>query len=40
MKDSAEVERAKAAWIEAAHAAGKPVPAARYRPAIDSASSR
>ncbi len=30
----AEVERAKAAWLEAARAAGKPVPRPRYRPAI------
>lgn len=30
----AEVEIAKAAWIEAARAAGKPVPRPRYRPAI------
>jgi predicted RNase H-like HicB family nuclease len=30
----AEVERAKAAWIAAAHDAGKPVPAPRYRPVI------
>ena len=30
----AEVERAKAAWLEAARAAGKPVPTPRYRPAI------
>jgi predicted RNase H-like HicB family nuclease len=36
----AEVESAKAAWIEAVRAAGKAVPAPRYRPAIDSASSR
>jgi len=36
----AEVERAKAAWIEAARAAGKPVPAPHYRPQIYSASSR
>jgi predicted RNase H-like HicB family nuclease len=27
----AEVERAKAAWLEAARAEGKPVPAPRYR---------
>jgi len=26
-----EVERAKAAWLEAARAAGKPVPEPRYR---------
>ena len=30
----AEVEKAKAAWIAAARAAGKPVPPPRYRPAI------
>jgi predicted RNase H-like HicB family nuclease len=30
----AEVERAKAAWIDAAREAGKPVPSPRYRPAI------
>ncbi len=30
----AEVERAKAAWIQAAHEAGKAVPVPRYRPAI------
>ena len=30
----AEVLRAKAAWIEAANAAGKPIPPPRYRPAI------
>jgi predicted RNase H-like HicB family nuclease len=30
----AEVERAREAWIEAARAAGKPVPAPRYKPAI------
>lgn len=29
-----EVERAKAAWIEAAKEAGKPVPPPRYRPVI------
>ena len=29
-----EVERAKAAWLEAASAAGKPVPEPRYRPVI------
>lgn len=29
-----EVERAKQLWIEAARAAGKPVPLPRYRPAI------
>jgi len=30
----AEVGQAKAAWLEAARAAGKPVPLPRYRPAI------
>lgn len=30
----AEVETAKAAWIEAARAGGKNVPPPRYRPAI------
>jgi predicted RNase H-like HicB family nuclease len=30
----AELERAKAAWLEAARAEGKPVPEPRYRPAI------
>ncbi|MEK6608397.1 MAG: type II toxin-antitoxin system HicB family antitoxin [Myxococcota bacterium] len=30
----AEVERARAAWIEAARQAGKAVPEPRYRPAI------
>ena len=30
----AEVLHAKAAWIEAANAAGKPIPPPRYRPAI------
>lgn len=29
-----EVERAKAAWLEAARAEGKPIPRPRYRPAI------
>jgi predicted RNase H-like HicB family nuclease len=29
-----EVLRAKAAWLEAARAAGKPIPDPRYRPAI------
>ena len=28
----AEVERAKTAWLEAARAAGKPIPRSRYRP--------
>jgi predicted RNase H-like HicB family nuclease len=30
----AEVERAKAAWLEAARLAGKPIPPPRYRPVI------
>ena len=30
----AEVERAKNAWLEAARAAGKPIPPPRYRPLI------
>lgn len=30
----AELEVARAAWLEAARAAGKPVPRPRYRPAI------
>jgi predicted RNase H-like HicB family nuclease len=30
----AEVELAKAAWLEAAKAEGKPIPPPRYRPAI------
>jgi len=34
----AEVKRAKEAWIEAARAAGKPVPPPRYRPLIYQAS--
>ena len=29
-----EVQIAKAAWLEAARAAGKPIPAPKYRPAI------
>jgi predicted RNase H-like HicB family nuclease len=29
-----EVEIAKAAWLEAARAEGKPIPTPRYRPAI------
>lgn len=29
-----EVKRAKAAWIEAAKEAGKPIPPPRYRPVI------
>jgi predicted RNase H-like HicB family nuclease len=30
----AQVEQAKAAWLDAARAAGKPIPEPRYRPAI------
>ena len=30
----AQLERAKAAWIEAANAEGKAIPKPRYRPAI------
>jgi len=30
----AEVERAKAAWLEAARAEGTPIPPPRYRPVI------
>jgi predicted RNase H-like HicB family nuclease len=30
----AELELARAAWLEAAKAAGKPIPEPRYRPAI------
>ena len=30
----AEVGRAKAAWLEAARDAGKPIPTPRYRPVI------
>lgn len=29
-----ELSRAKAAWLRAARKAGKPIPLARYRPAI------
>lgn len=29
-----EVEQAKVAWLEAAHAEGKPIPPPRYRPVI------
>jgi predicted RNase H-like HicB family nuclease len=29
-----QVQRAKDLWLEAARAAGKPIPAPRYRPAI------
>ncbi|MGP0067199.1 MAG: type II toxin-antitoxin system HicB family antitoxin [Isosphaeraceae bacterium] len=30
----AELEKAKAAWLDSARQAGKPVPKPRYRPAI------
>ena len=30
----AEVERAKALWLEVARAEGKPIPSPKYRPAI------
>ncbi|MCH9649409.1 MAG: type II toxin-antitoxin system HicB family antitoxin [Deltaproteobacteria bacterium] len=30
----AEVEKAKAAWLDAATEAGKPIPSPRYRPVI------
>jgi len=30
----AEVEEAKAAWLQAAKSEGKPIPAPRYRPAV------
>ena len=30
----AEVEKAKAAWLEAARESGKPIPRPRYRPII------
>jgi predicted RNase H-like HicB family nuclease len=33
-KALSEVERAKAAWLEAARAEGKPIPEPRYRPVI------
>ena len=36
----AEVERAKAAWLDAARAAGKRIPAPQYRAATHSAPSR
>lgn len=29
-----ELEKAKKAWIEAAHQSGKPIPSPRYRPVI------
>ena len=34
----AQVELAKAAWLEAARAEGKPIPVPRYRPVRDKAS--
>lgn len=34
----AEVEKAKAAWLEAAREAGKPMPPPRYRPLIHQVS--
>jgi predicted RNase H-like HicB family nuclease len=34
----AEVEIAKAAWLETARAEGKPIPTPRYRPAIYTAT--
>ena len=34
----AQVELAKAAWLEAARAEGKPIPVPRYRPQRDKAS--
>ena len=34
----AEVERARAAWLEEARAEGKPIPEPRYRPEIYQAS--
>ncbi len=34
----AELNRAKAAWLEAARAEGKPIPPARYKPVIYQAS--
>ena len=30
----AELEKAKAAWLDAARASGKPIPPPRYRPVI------
>lgn len=35
----AEVQRAKAAWLDAARAAGKPIPQPTYRPLIYQATS-
>ena len=34
----AELERAKAAWLEAARSEGKPIPVPRYRPQTTRAS--
>ena len=34
----AEVERARAAWLDAARSEGKPIPEPRYRPTIYQAS--
>lgn len=34
-----QVEQVKQAWLEAARAAGKPIPPPRYRPAIYQAAS-
>jgi predicted RNase H-like HicB family nuclease len=34
----AQLEMAKATWVEAARAEGKPIPPPRYRPAIDQVS--
>jgi len=33
-----ELERAKAAWLEAARAEGKPIPVPHYRPSVNRAS--
>ncbi|HJN87063.1 MAG: type II toxin-antitoxin system HicB family antitoxin [Dehalococcoidia bacterium] len=37
-KALAELNHAKTAWLEAAHAEGKPIPPPRYRPVIYQAS--
>ena len=34
-----QVQVAKTAWLEAAHAEGKPIPSPKYRPAIYQAAS-
>ena len=34
MQAVAELEKAKAAWLEAAREGGKPIPPPKYRPAI------